>query len=136
MVQFLCQHGANIDQTDTQVLHFIYQLLSDLEVLGSIIQGWTALMYAVDGGHGAVARTLLELGADPDIISEDGLRAADLAAQHSNPVLEEVLEKYSSIKGLKLERETFFENFEKPREIDSILLGLGLEEYKVVKFNF
>ena len=33
-------------------------------------------MFAVDGEHGDVARVLLESGADPDIISGDGERAA------------------------------------------------------------
>ena len=91
-------------------------------------------MYAVDGGHGAVVRTLLELGADPDIISEDGVRAADLAAgQHSKPGIEQVLERFSSMRGLNLREDGYTAVYDKPREIDSVLIGIGLEEYKVMK---
>ena len=45
-------------------------------------------MHAADGGHGQTARTLLEAGAHPDVISYEGHTAADLAAIQSHSALQ------------------------------------------------
>ena len=45
-------------------------------------------MHAADGGHGQTARTLLEAGAHPDVISFEGYTAADLAAIQSHLALQ------------------------------------------------
>ena len=45
-------------------------------------------MHAADGGHGQTARTLLEAGAHPDVISYEGYTAADLAAIQSHFALQ------------------------------------------------
>jgi predicted aspartyl protease len=41
--------------------------------------GWTALMHATSKGHEGVVKALLEAGADPAIVNEDGRAALDLA---------------------------------------------------------
>jgi ankyrin repeat protein len=55
-------------------------LLSERAVIdASDSQGWTSLCFAADGGHGKVARILLEAGADPDVVTKEGLTPAELA---------------------------------------------------------
>ena len=88
-------------------------------------------MFAADGGHGAVVRTLLEDGADPDLISVDGVTAADLAAQHSNPTLQRIIEEFSARRGLSLGTGPAPVKARRLRELDNILVGLDLDEYKV-----
>ena len=44
-------------------------------------EGWTALMYAVQGGHDEIVEILLEAGASPDLQNESGETALHLAAR-------------------------------------------------------
>ena len=86
-------------------------------------------MFGVDGGHGAVVRSLLEAGANADVISFDGLTAADLAVNHDKPTLQRVVEAFSQKKGLTMLQEKLRES--KQREIDHVLIGCDAEQYKV-----
>jgi TonB family protein len=43
--------------------------------------GWTALMYAVDGGYDEIVQMLLQAGASPDLQNEAGETALHLAAR-------------------------------------------------------
>jgi TonB family protein len=45
-------------------------------------RGWTALMYAVEGGHDDVVARLLEAGASPNLHNPSGEAALHLAARH------------------------------------------------------
>jgi TonB family protein len=51
----------------------------DLEATDA--RGWTALMYAVRGGHPEIVEMLLQAGADPDQTNEAGETALHLAAR-------------------------------------------------------
>jgi TonB family protein len=44
--------------------------------------GWTALMYAVQGGHNEIVEMLLEAGASPDQRNQSGETALHLAIRH------------------------------------------------------
>ena len=59
--------------------------------------GWSALMFAVYYNHHAIARMLLEYGADVNITSEKGLNALKIAMQHQSKLLIELLLDYGAI---------------------------------------
>jgi len=108
LVTFLINLKVNLDSTD--------------------FQGWTALMHAADAGHGQTARTLVEGGADADIISLDGYTAADLAAIQSHLHLQEVIQKFS--KKSKLDWTKSSAHKERNKEMASVLSGLDLAVYQ------
>ncbi|OTA69997.1 ankyrin [Hypoxylon sp. EC38] len=56
---------------------------------------WTALLIAADGGHDKIVRTLLEHGADPDALSDQGVKAITLAASRKHTKTVEVLENWT-----------------------------------------
>jgi len=105
LVTYLIEIKVNLDSTDSQ--------------------GWTALMHAADGGHGQTARTLLEAGAHPDVISYEGYTAADLAAIQSHFALQEVIQKLS--KKPKLDWTKSVAHKARNEEMASVLSGLDLE---------
>ena len=51
------------------------------------VDGMTALMFAAREGHEAVARLLLERGAEPQATDKKGKTAADLAAAKGQTAL-------------------------------------------------
>ena len=53
--------------------------------------GKTALMRAAEAGDAALATGLLNVGADPSIAAEDGMRAAEIAAANGHQALQERL---------------------------------------------
>jgi len=110
LVEFLCQNGANLDQKDSQ--------------------GWTALMFGTDTQHGQVVRFLLEAGSDPNPVSGEGQTAADLAAEQGCDALQRIIEGYSRMKGIHVERSLVQQR--KQTELDGILIGLDADQYKVV----
>ena len=71
---------------------------SNININAQDSQRWTSLMYAVDAGHGHIARLLLEAGARPDLAGSDGMLPADLAVSKNNATLQDVLNAFSSIK--------------------------------------
>merc|ERR1719354_974955 len=73
LVELLIGHDATLDAVDTQ--------------------RWTALCFAVDRNHGHVARTLLEAGADPNVITLDGQMLVDLVPP-KNQILTEIVEAF------------------------------------------
>ncbi|OTA82501.1 hypothetical protein M434DRAFT_42330, partial [Hypoxylon sp. CO27-5] len=56
---------------------------------------WTALLIAADGGHDKFVRTLLEHGADPDALSDQGVKAITLAASRKHTKTVELLENWN-----------------------------------------
>jgi len=110
LVNFLLDHGANLNERDTQ--------------------GWSALLFAADGNNGEVVRLLLEAGADPNCISVDGETASDLAAMQSNSTLQKLIDAISRRHGLNFDLDRPITQEVKKSEMENILLGLGLEEYK------
>ena len=55
----------------------------------------TALCFAVDANHGHVARSLLEAGSDPDVMTQEGIVAADLVNTARNSMLRDIILKFS-----------------------------------------
>jgi len=107
LVEFLIRHGSKLDITDSQ--------------------GWSALMFSSDGGHGATVLLLLEAGADPDLVTHEGQRAADLA---TSTTLQAVIEQFAAHKSLGSPKQVSCETEERQKEMENILFGLDLEEYK------
>ncbi|KAL3114403.1 hypothetical protein niasHT_017267 [Heterodera trifolii] len=64
VVNFLIEHGADLQHTD--------------------VQGYNALMLAVKKGRTEMARHLVSIGASTDQLSTDGKRARDLAEESGN----------------------------------------------------
>ena len=61
LVAWLVEQGADMNRRDSE--------------------GWTALMFSVDRGMGEVARLLLDLGADPMIVSCDKTASSGYCCQ-------------------------------------------------------
>ena len=108
-------------------------------------QRWTALCFAVDAQHGHVARILLEAGADPDIATQEGIVAADLANTSEDSMLLDIILKFSKNRS-KLFAPDLLESKEKDKiqssvtecnsleykkysELDFVLLGIDAKEY-------
>lgn len=60
--------------------------------------GWTALTFAVSGGHVEAARVLLERGADPNVETDSGLRPLDLVivSRRTDPQMMRVLVQHGA----------------------------------------
>ena len=106
LVIWFVEHGAKLDYQDHE--------------------GWTALMFSVDSGAGQVARYLLDIGANPLIVNNDGQRAADIAGGFGSSELQDIVESFCEIKGrLKDTRNKSVKNV---TEMENILVTLELRE--------
>ena len=128
-------------------LEIVKLLISKGVVLDAMdSQRWTALCFAVDANHGHVVRALLEAGADPDIATQEGTVAADLANTSGDSMLLDILLKFSKNRS-KLFSSEFLKDtdssksndpmnngtntleYKKCSELDFVLLGIDAKEY-------
>ena len=72
MIGPLARHGAALDRADNR--------------------GMTPLMRAVQNGHVDVVLTLLDLGADPHVVNQQGQTARSIALRENQTAIAEVLE--------------------------------------------
>ena len=114
---------------------------ADLNVIDS--QRWTALCFAVDANHGHVARSLLEAGSDPDIMTQEGIVAADLVNTAHNSMLRDIILKFSKHRSKIFAKELLEDKkcvdnasshpnvneYQKYSELDYVLLGIDAKEY-------
>ena len=82
-------------------------------------------MWAADKGDGAIVRKLLECGADRNLISNSGQKAADVAAIAGHKSVAALLEK--GLTSLDCEPAPLIEPVELT-ELDTVLMGLDLSE--------
>ena len=84
---------------------------------------------AKDCGHGEVARLLLDRGADPNVVTRDGQRAADIAGTGGNWTLQDVLEQFGGGKPVGGVRQMERKVRVTSNQVENVLLGLDLGEY-------
>ena len=123
IVNLLISNGANLNLMDSQ--------------------RWTALCFAVDANHGHVARSLLEAGSDPDIMTQEGIVAADLVNTAQNSMLRDIILKFSKHRSKIFAKELLEDKkcvdnasnhpnvneYQKYSELDYVLLGIDAKEY-------
>ena len=84
-------------------------------------------MFSVDSGHGDIARLLLNRGANPDHINNNGQTSADIAATASKLALQEIIESFSEEKGRACGQEMRKNgNIEQLSEMESVLKNASL----------
>jgi len=84
-------------------------------------KGWTPLMFAVVGGHYKIIRKLVdEFGANPDLLSKNGLSALSLAHQNNKQDIIGYLSQKSSL------------NSYKGVELSEVLAPINMDEYLLV----
>jgi ankyrin repeat/SAM/basic leucine zipper domain-containing protein 1 len=127
----------------SEIVNILISKGAELNAMDS--QRWTALCFAVDAQHGHVARILLEAGADPDIATQEGIVAADLANTSEDSMLLDIILKFSKNRS-KLFAPDLLENkgkdklhcsvtdsnsleYKKYSELDFVLLGIDAKEY-------
>ena len=128
----------------SEIVKFLISKGAELNAMDS--QRWTALCFAVDAKQGHVARILLEAGADPDIATQEGIVAADLANTSEDSMLLDIILNFSKNRS-KLFVPDLIENKEKEKlhtsatlesnsleykkysELDFVLLGIDAKEY-------
>lgn len=118
VVQLLLEHGADLFQPDRlgeTSLHILAAMSGEEEVqiFRTILfssrpvpcldhqnhYGDTALIVASICGHLEAARLLLSVGADPNIMGEDGMVAAQYAYQQGNLGMLDLLQEYGAETG-------------------------------------
>lgn len=80
VVEYLIQHGADVDETDDNI------------VTGS----YTALHWAAEHGHAEVAKRLLERGADSSLKNRYGKTARQLAIQQGHPEIVTLIDGFDT----------------------------------------
>lgn len=84
-------------------------------------------MFSVDSGHGDIARLLLNSGANPDHINNNGQTSADIAATANRVVLQEVIESFSMEKGRSCSHVTRKDgNYDHLSEMEAVLKNATL----------
>ena len=82
-------------------------------------------MFSVDSGHGDIARILLNSGADPDHINNNGQTAADIAATADRTVLQDIIESFAVDGGRTKPRPTI--SVTETSKMDNLLSSLKLD---------
>jgi ankyrin repeat protein len=80
VVEYLVQHGADVDETDDNIVTGHY----------------TALHWAAEHGHAEVAKLLLERGADSSLKNKSGKTARQMATEKRQPEVIAVIDSFDN----------------------------------------